>query len=39
MITSELSIYTILTVPVLGFLFLLDNRLFLEPARGEIYGK
>jgi hypothetical protein len=37
--TSELSIYTIFTVPVLGFLFLIDKRLFLEPERGEIFGK
>ena len=39
MITSELSIYTIFTVPLLGFFFLLDKRLFLHQEKGEIYGK
>ena len=34
-----MSIYTIFTVPVLAFLFLMDKRLFLEPELGEIYGK
>ena len=39
MITSELSIYVIFTVPVLGFIFLIDSDIFLEAERGKIYGK
>lgn len=39
MITSELSIYSIITVPFLGFLFLMDKGIFLSPEEGEIWGK
>ena len=39
MITSELSPYTMILVPLLGGLFLADKRLFLEPEKGEIFGR
>jgi len=39
MFSSEMSLYTIFTVPLLGALFIADKRLFLEPELGEIFGR
>lgn len=39
MITSELSIYSLILMPILGFIFILDKGIFLSPEEGEIWGK
>lgn len=39
MFMSEMSVVSLMLAPFLGLLFLIDKRIFLEPEKGEIFGR